>query len=300
MTKALPVAAEADVGAVTQRARRRLMDAGVASADLDARVLVGAVLGLDTAGLLMRSDCGVDSAAADAVEHLVSRRVANEPVSRILGHREFWSLEFTVTPATLDPRPDSETLVSACLELAQIHDWHDRKMRFADLGTGTGCLLTALLTELPEAHGLGCDRSYEALRVARDNAQANGVDGRATFLCADWLAGLDGGFDLIISNPPYICSGDLARLPPEVAQFDPQGALDGGCDGLDAYRAIAAQATAHLVQGGWLVLEVGDGQADAVLGLLAQCGFLVGGAPGAEVCDLSGTVRCVRAQLLHN
>jgi release factor glutamine methyltransferase len=281
-------------GALVRAVRDRLEAAGIAGAGLDAAVLVGAALGADRTELVRREHEPVRDAALGRVRSYVERRLAREPVSRILGVREFWGLDFAVSAATLDPRADTETIVEACLEIAACEGWRDAPVRFADLGTGSGCIAVALLTELPEAFGVAVDVSAEAASTARRNAAAHGVGQRAGFVCADWASGLGGGFSFIVSNPPYVPSRDIAQLAPEVARYDPRRAIDGGRHGLDAYAAITRQAAGRLVAGGWLVLEVGDGQAEPVCALVRAAGFAADTALPPQVRDLSGTVRCVR------
>ena len=226
--------------------------------------------------------------AIDAYQSFIDRRAAREPVSRILGHREFWGLDFAIDGPVLDPRPDTETLVRAAL------DWLDGRSPglIADLGTGSGCILLALLHERPGDRGLGIDISDEALAVARANAASLGLSGRAEFRRGDWMTGLpDHGADLIVTNPPYIPQGDIASLEPEVTLHDPMGALDGGADGMDAYRRIAADLKRVLAPGGAAFLEIGAGQEDEVSALL-----LAGGACAVtQFFDLSGRVRCLGA-----
>lgn len=284
------------LGGAVDAARARLEAAAVPGAALDARVLVCGTLGRDAVDLIAHGDALLDQAQCDAVDRNVARRLAREPVARILGQREFWSLDFRVTGATLDPRPDSETVVSAALEAASLSQRRDGELRIADLGTGSGCLIVALLSELPEARGVGIDRSSEALRVARANARDHGVSDRLELACGDWLSGCNDGFDLIVSNPPYIPTGDIVGLEAEVADHDPRGALDGGPDGLDAYREISPQAYDRLDPGGWLVLEIGDGQADAVSALLSTAGFSLDGELPSRIKDLGGKVRCLRGR----
>ncbi len=215
---------------------------------------------------------------------LLARRAARQPIAQILGRREFWSLTFRVTPDVLDPRPDSETLVTAVLERVA-----DRKanLRLLDFGTGSGCLLLSLLHELPEAQGLGIDQSEAALAVARGNAASLGLEARATFQLGDWGSGLAGTFDIVISNPPYIESGTIAALAPEVARHEPLSALDGGADGLEAYRRLIPDAARLLAPDGLVALEIGQGQEAAVAALLERAGF---GAV-AMAADLGGTIR---------
>ena len=243
-----------------------LRAAGIAQPRLEARWLVEALLGerrLEGARALSGEE-RVRLAAA------LARRAAREPRDRIEGAREFWSLTFRLAPATLSPRPDSETLVSAALAL--LGD-RARSWRLLDLGTGSGCLLLALLSELPAATGLGIDLAPAAVATATENAARLGLAARARFLVDDWAQGQAGPFDLVVSNPPYIQTGDLADLEPEVRNFDPALALDGGADGLAAYRALLPQARRLLAPGGWLVLELGQGQAAAVGDLAVAAGL---------------------------
>ncbi len=243
-----------------------LRAAGIAQPRLEARWLVEALLGerrLEGARALSGEE-RVRLAAA------LARRGAREPLDRIEGAREFWSLTFRLAPATLSPRPDSETLVSAALAL--LGD-RARSWRLLDLGTGSGCLLLALLSELPAATGLGIDLAPAAVATATENAARLGLAARARFLVDDWAQGQAGPFDLVVSNPPYIQTGDLADLEPEVRNFDPALALDGGADGLAAYRALLPQARRLLAPGGWLVLELGQGQAAAVGDLAVAAGL---------------------------
>jgi release factor glutamine methyltransferase len=219
---------------------------------------------------------------------MVARRLGREPVSRILGRRGFWTLDLALGPATLDPRPDSETVVEAVL--AALPEPR-APLRLLDFGTGSGCLLLALLVELPTATGLGIDRSLAALEIARANARAAGLAGRAAFVQADWGGPLAGRFEVIVTNPPYIPSGDIAGLQPEVADFDPRLALDGGDDGLDCYRALVPDIARLLAPGGVAALEVGRGQAAAVGAMLTAAGLESLGARR----DLGGVERCVTA-----
>jgi release factor glutamine methyltransferase len=271
---------------VVRRAAARLAAAGVPDPAADARVLAQAAFGLDRAALLAARDDEPDAAALGRFEALTERRAAREPVSRILGRREFWSLDFALSPAVLDPRADSETLVEAALSGLpnRTAAW-----RILDLGTGSGCLLLALLSELPQAWGLGVDRSTAALTAARENARRLGLAGRTCFAATDWAAGLAGRFDLVVANPPYVATPDIAALAPEVAGFDPPAALDGGADGLEAYRAVAPALPALLSDGGRALLEIGADQADGVAALLQACGA----GPVRRHRDLAGRVRCL-------
>jgi release factor glutamine methyltransferase len=275
------------------RAARRLSAAGISGARAEARLLAGAALGLAKETLLAFPERTLAPAERARLHDLVRRRASREPVARILGVREFWSLPFRVTADTLIPRPESETVVEAALET--IAD-RNEALEVLDLGTGTGCLLLALLSELPNATGLGIDGSERALDVARANARALGLAPRARFRRGDWGKGLEGGFDLILANPPYIPDARIGKLEPEVAKFEPRLALAGGRDGLECFRAIAAELTRLLVPGGRLVLELGEGQADSVTAILARRRLKVTGLS----YDLAGHPRCIVASVCQN
>lgn len=245
--------------------------AGLDSPALDARLLACAALGVDHAGLILREQTPLAS-AADLLSDHADRRLAGEPVSRILGEREFWDLSFKVTPDVLDPRPDTETLVAAAL-----HALPDRDppLRILDLGVGSGALLAALLHERRRAFAVGVDRSAGACRVAAANLARLGLEGRAALVCGDWAAALSGTFDLVVSNPPYVESAAIAGLSAEVRRHDPLLALDGGMDGCDAYRAILRQLPRLLAHDGRAVLELGQGQAPAVAAAAAAQGMTI-------------------------
>jgi release factor glutamine methyltransferase len=270
-------------------AEARLTAAGIDTPDLDARLLIQHALGLTRERLLFDADTPLTDDQAAAVHALIERRAAREPVSRILGERAFWSLELSLNADTLDPRPDTETIVEAALDA--IPD-RTAALRILDLGTGTGCILLALLAELPNATGLGIDLSAKAAEAAAGNAVRNGLASRARFQAGNWGEGLAERFDLVVSNPPYIPSGDIPSLDPEVREHDPLRALDGGADGLEAYRAIAAQLPGLLVPGGVAALEVGAGQAADVAALLEANGVRVTGI----FRDLGGIERCIRGR----
>lgn len=267
----------------------RLKAAGIENPWREARLLLAHATGFSQAQLIgypehAVGDCG-------DYMRLVARRARREPVSHLIGRREFWSLEFEVTPATLDPRPDSETVVEAAL--AEVAD-RGGPLQIADLGSGTGCLLAALLSELPAASGVAIDRSVAAATVARRNFGRLGLAGRARVVVGDWGLALAGGFDLIVANPPYIPSGAIASLMPEVARFDPESALDGGCDGLDAVRRLMTDLPRLLKPSGAAVVEFGEGQADAVARIAAGYGFGeidirddLGSRPRCAVCRLT-------------
>jgi release factor glutamine methyltransferase len=267
--------------------RRAFAEAGLETPELDARILMTDVAQTTAAELALRPDEPLGDAAAERLREWQARRLAGEPVARILGFAEFWGLPFELSPETLVPRPDTETVVEAALAAAP-----DRAapLRILDLGTGTGCLLVALLTELPKAWGVGVDRSIRALATARRNAWRIQVDDRAAFAVSDWATALSGSFDLVVSNPPYIATAELAGLSPEVRLHDPRAALDGGPDGLAAYRSILADAKRILAPAGTLVLEVGYDQEAAVTSLAMTTGLAVrqvardlGGRPRAAV-----------------
>ncbi|HEV2954887.1 MAG TPA: peptide chain release factor N(5)-glutamine methyltransferase [Xanthobacteraceae bacterium] len=248
---------------------RMFAAAGLDTPALDARVLVGHALGLDHAGLTAAAERVLDPAERERIAAVASRRLAREPVSRIVGMKEFWGLPLRVNPAVLVPRPETETVVATALAALDRDGDRARPLRIADIGTGSGALLLALLSELPNAFAIGTDLSTAALALARDNARQLGLAARAVFVACDFAAALAGPLDLIVANPPYVTSAELAQLAPEVRDHDPSLALDGGPDGLRAYRALAADAPRLIGAAGHMVIEVGAGQADAVASLFA-------------------------------
>ena len=264
---------------------------GIDSPELDARVLIGHALDLDHAALAARADQPLSAEQHGAIAALARRRLAREPVARITGTREFWSLALRVTGATLVPRSETETIVTAALHALDRRGPRSRAWRIADIGTGSGAIVLALLSELPNAFAIGTDISAAALAVARDNAGRLGA-GRAAYVVCDMASALSGPFDLIVSNPPYIATGDLDRLAPEVRQFDPRIALDGGADGLAGYRALAATAAPLLARNGVLVVELGKDQAESVAALFVAAGL----APVAPQYDLYGLPRSLIAE----
>jgi release factor glutamine methyltransferase len=278
------------LAAARTAAAQRLAAAGVASPALDARLLLQAATGADAAALTAAGDRPLAGPEAAAFDGLVGRRAAREPVSRILGRREFYGRDFRLTPDVLDPRPETETVVEAAL--AALRGIGTEHPLILDLGTGSGALLVTLLAECRRARGVGLDLAPAALVVARANARAHGVADRAAFVAGDWMAPLGGRFDLVVANPPYVPRAALAGLAPEVRAHDPLAALDGGEDGLDAYRAIASDIAGRLGQGAALLVEVGAGQAPAVRRILARslrC-------PEADMAvhrDLAGRARVV-------
>lgn len=271
----------------------RLRDVSGDDAELDARLLAGAALGLDLTGMITGARRTLTKDEADRVEALACRRLAGEPVARILGIKEFWGLPLQLSAATLVPRPDTETVVERALELLRADSAADRALRIADLGTGSGAILLALLSELRHAHGFATDISAEALETASRNATELGLADRTTWIQCDYASGLTGTFDLIVSNPPYIPSADIAGLDIEVRAHDPRAALDGGVDGLDAYRALISQSAGLLSSGGFLVVEVGQGQSGDVEALMTASGLSPTGPPRT---DLGGIPRAVSAR----
>ena len=260
------------------------------SPDLDARLLIGAALGLDHTGLATQAHRTVTCHEAEIIASHAARRIAHEPVARILGHKEFWGLDLELSNATLVPRPDTETLVEAALEILRRESRTDAPLRIADIGTGSGAILLALLSELPSATGIGTDINPAALDTAKANAARLSLAGRVSFIACDYAGGLAGPFDLIVSNPPYIRSADIAALDPDVRDHDPALALDGGTDGLDAYRAIMPQAAGLLAPEGLLIVEVGHDQSADVSALMRMAGLTLLHPPKA---DLAGIHRAV-------
>lgn len=271
-----------------------LTAAGIDNVRFEARLLLSHATGLTIEQLISRGPDAAPAAAAATLRELTARRVRREPMAYILGEREFWGLPFMVSPAVLIPRPDSETVIETVLDLLPDRS---RKLRILDLGLGSGCLLLTLLREYPQATGVGIDASEAALAVARANAEALGVAPRARLSTGDWRqAGwsdrLEGPFDLLVSNPPYIESAVVDGLMPEVAAHEPRLALDGGADGFAAYRIIAAEAPRLVVPGGWAVVEAGEGQAPGIAALFGAAGL----TPKPPRQDLGGIARVVPAQ----
>ena len=248
--------------------------------------MIGHALGLDHAGLAAAATQQISDLTATQIERFAARRLAGEPVARIVGQKEFWSLPLAITPAVLVPRPETETVVELALSLID----RAAPLRLADLGTGSGAILLALLSELPQARGTGIDISADALHVARANAERLTLADRSDFALRDF-ASVDGAFDLVVSNPPYIASGDIAALAPEVREYDPRQALDGGPDGLAAYRTIATVAPRLLHHAGHLVVEIGAGQEAPASELFAHNGLAITDVRH----DLSGIPRALAA-----
>ena len=273
-----------DVRTVLRDAGRRLSAAGIDTPLLDARLLLGYLLGRDAAWLIAHPDTVLDPVQQDSFDELVTRRVAREPVAHIVGIREFWSLTFETGPEVLTPRPDSETLVEAVLAAEPDRQ---RALRILDLGTGSGCLLLSVLSEYPNARGMGVDISPAAIQIARRNAARLGLAARTDWCVSDWAAVPDGEFDLVISNPPYIESAAIAALEPEVRAHEPLGALDGGTDGCDAYRDLLARVAGWMSDSAHVFLEHGEGQSDAVARIAGQNRLRVAGVHA----DLAGRAR---------
>jgi release factor glutamine methyltransferase len=286
-------------GQTVEAARRaltvRFRSSAIGSAELDARMLVGAALGLDLTGVIAAASRPLTSEESIRLEDFVRRRLSGEPIARILGLKEFWGLPLTLSAATLVPRPDTETVVELALQVLRAAPDRARRLRIADIGTGSGAILLALLSELPEACGFGTDISVAALRTASTNAARLGLARRAMFVACDYAAALSDPLDLIVSNPPYVRSAEIADLAIEVRDHDPRRALDGGADGLDAYRALVPQAARLLARGGALVVEVGRGQSEEVEGLMTAAGLTPQRPPKA---DLAGIRRALAGRKL--
>jgi len=281
------------VGAAQRVCVAPLKDADIDEPVMEARLLVGFVLGGGPERVLADRDESLTSDQASALKTALTQRCQRVPMAQIIGVREFWSLPFKVTSATLTPRPDTETLVEGLL-----HHVSESPARILDLGTGTGCVLLALLTEWPDATGVGVDASADALAVAHENGEVLGLSSRARFVQADWnqelwahvLTGSWGGpFDVVVSNPPYIPALDIEALEADVRTHEPRRALDGGDDGLDAYRAIISQLNALMAVDGVVGFEVGIDQADAVAAMILEAGFEL----LEKRADLGGVVRTV-------
>jgi release factor glutamine methyltransferase len=272
-----------------------LRQAGIETPELDARLLVCHAVGLSHEAFIAKARDELRPEATTRLAAAIARRLEHEPVSRILGVREFYGREFLVDRHALDPRPDTETLIEAALDLVERAPSRESSLKLLDLGTGPGCILITLLAELPRARGVGTDISGAALKLAAANADRLGVADRASFVASNWLDGVEGSFDLILSNPPYIASAQITSLAREVAVHDPRLALDGGPDGLDAYRRIAARAGQVLAPTGRILLEIGADQAEAGARIFCGAGLGLDGE-GAVGRDLAGRPRLVVAR----
>jgi release factor glutamine methyltransferase len=289
----LTTAAALDASSPRAEALARLFETfeacGIEDPKREAGITLSAASGVTPVALIVAPEAPLGSAAS-RVEEFAARRAAGEPLSRIVGKREFWGLELAISPQVLDPRPETETIIEASLR--RLKGRRDEPLRVLDLGVGSGALICALLAEFAHARGVGVDISAGAADVARRNVKACGLAGRAEIHVGDWTKGVEGPFDLIVSNPPYIARADLSRLPREVLNFDPRLALDGGIDGLDAYRRILPESRSLLSGGAWLMVEIGAGQAADVLAIAERSGFV----DAAPEKDLAGLDRVVAAR----
>ena len=283
--------ADASVAETVRLVSQAFRAAHIEAPEADARLLIGHALHLSRAQLTAETYRLLEAREVNMISALAARRLRHEPVARILGRKEFWSLELQVTPAVLVPRPETETLIESALDAVTARGLRLEKLRVLDIGTGSGALLLAALKELPNAIGTGTDVNADALEVARANAARLQLAARSTFVACDIAIGVAGPFDLILSNPPYIASGDIASLMPEVRDYDPRPALDGGSDGLDFYRRIAADALPLMAPGGRLIVELGVGQEAAVSALFTKAGLAVDRARK----DLAGIPRSLAA-----
>ena len=254
-------------------------------ARFEARLLVGHVLGVEPSSLGLTHTAPLSPSQMEALARALERRLAHEPISRIMGKRAFWTFEFEISPHTLDPRPDSETLVEAVLARAP----QDAPGRIVDFGTGSGCLLISILSQRPNLTGVGVDISQDALDVAIRNARTCGVEDRTTFVCTDWDEGISGPFDIIMSNPPYIPDQDVKTLAEDVKNFDPLGALTPGPSGLEAYGRLSRACARLLSSHGFCAMEIGLGQQKDVARLFEAQGLHL----TAQHKDLQGIVRCL-------
>lgn len=290
--RAMPgLKAGVSVSEALQHVAQSFRTGGIENTEADARILIGHALHLDRARLIAQSDRILEAREVTVVSALAARRLRREPVSRIVGQKEFWSLAISVSPDVLVPRPETETVVEAALDFVVRGGLRLEKLRVLDIGTGSGALLLALLNELPTAVGTGTDVSSAALHVARANAARCRLDSRCGFVVCDIATGVEGPFDLVVSNPPYIVHDEIEALAPEVRDYDPRVALDGGRDGLDAYRSIASDAKRVLAPGGRLFVELGAGQDEPVRALFTKAGL----TPGIPRKDLAGIPRVLGA-----
>jgi release factor glutamine methyltransferase len=290
---ALACGAGLTVRSVTANLARRLRAAGMPSPDLDARLLASHACGLSRETYILANDRPIDARESAAIDDFAGRRLAGEPVSRILGRREFYGRDFAIGPAVLDPRPDTEALVAAAIDILAAEARTAGSPRILDLGTGSGCILLTLLAELPHAWGVGIDVDPEALKLARGNAKTLTLTSRSAFACMDWVEALNGEFDLIVSNPPYIARDEITTLADDVRLYDPKVALDGGLDGYDAYRAISATCLSVLRPGGSVVVEAGARQAAEIVNLFAEHDVTGIGVEARLFQDLAGINRVV-------
>lgn len=269
--------------------RARLEAAGIAAAALEARLLVAHALGIKPKAMALAPDRSLQADETARLAALTERRLAGEPVARIIGEWEFWGMEFALSPDTLIPRADTETLVETALQELDARNLRQTPLRILDLGTGTGCLLAALLKELPNATGIGIDIAQGAVETARANLARHHLGERSDVRQADWTDGLEESFELVVSNPPYIADSVVSSLDVEVREHDPVRALNGGSDGLDFYRRLARDLPRLLSPGGFAVLEIGYDQAQTAAGVFRQAGLMV----ERPVQDLAGNPRAL-------
>jgi release factor glutamine methyltransferase len=265
----------ATLSALHRHSRQRLEEGGVNDSAFDARLIVEHFTGTNRTDAISDPEREIGPVTVAAVESALRRRIAHEPVHRILGRRAFYGLDLKLSPATLEPRPDTETLVDLCLPFLGGRAAVRRNCRILDLGTGTGAIALALLSQVPAATALGTDISAEALETALSNADISGLKSRFEGIVSNWFEAVDGRFTLIVSNPPYIRTRDIGALAPEVRDHEPMKALDGGMDGLDAYRSIAARAEGYLEEDGRVAVEIGFDQRQDVIGIFEAEGFVL-------------------------
>jgi len=247
----------------------QLKKAGIDNADLDAKILIGHILNYDRAQLITKSENEISQKNTDEINALIKRRLSREPVARILGKREFWGLPFKLNKYTLEPRPDSEILVETAIKLLKNND----RKHILDIGTGTGCLLLSILSEIKDATGIGIDISKNAIKQAKENAENLNLEKRSSFKISNWLENINETFDLIISNPPYISKEEITTLQPEVKDFDPITALDGGENGLEPYQYLIPILPNYLNKNGIVIFEVGANQSKEVKDLMKENNF---------------------------
>jgi release factor glutamine methyltransferase len=275
--------------------RAYLRDKGIVSSRLESELLLSHILGCDRVGLYLRYDMVLSSEELAAFRRALERRTRGEPLQYITGYQEFWSIRFKVSPQVLIPRPETETLVEETLRLIEAEGW--REPRIGEVGTGCGAIAISIVRSMPSARVVATDKSWEALRLARENAMIQDVAPRMSFVCGDLLSfvrpGTDGAFDVVISNPPYVRRGDIEGLQPEIRDFEPREAIDGGADGLDFHRDLLRGTSSCLRKGGWLVLEIGADQGPTVYDLAEQ----VGGFKKREIIrDYTGKDRVLISQ----
>ena len=283
------------IGIAKAALERAFKAAGIADGRKDARILIAHACGLTSAQIVAHPEYPLEPAVQETLIEFQRRRLRHEPVSRILSEREFWGHAFEISADVLDPRADSETVIETVLSILAEEDRTNAPLRLLDIGTGSGCLLLSLLRELPLATGVGSDISHAALQVAKRNAVRLEVSARVDFVCGDALDAIAGPFDLVISNPPYIRSGDIPHLMADVRRYDPDCALNGGSDGLNIYRRITS-GLIDVVPDGWVVLETGAGQSNDIADMLVKAGFIACAQDASVYRDLAGHDRCVAAK----